>query len=206
MLTASNLTCMRSDRIIFENLGFSLQEGSLLLLKGGNGAGKTTLIEALAGKVRPDKGEILWKNAPIQDNAEFAREIMHIGHKSDIREDLTAVENLQLWGEIYDTKMLIAAALHFYDLDAYENIKVGELSVGLQRRVALSKLMFAPGKLWLLDEPTNFLDEDAILLTTSLIESRVQQGGIVIVATHIMNSAVGSHTLSLGDFVPEISA
>jgi heme exporter protein A len=66
--------------------------------------------------------------------------------------------------------------------------------------VALARLIVVPCKLWLLDEPTNFLDEDAVLLTASLIESRVKQGGIVVAASHIMNSAIAAHTLFMEDF------
>jgi heme exporter protein A len=96
--------------------------------------------------------------------------------------------------------MLLPAALKFYGLTPYKDCLARELSAGWQRRVALSRLIIAPCKLWLLDEPTNFLDEEAVMLTASLIESRVKQGGIVIAASHIMNSAVASHTLWLEDF------
>ncbi len=66
--------------------------------------------------------------------------------------------------------------------------------------MALARLIVAPSKLWLLDEPTNFLDDEAVKLMAGLIEARVAQGGIVVVASHIMNSSIAAHTLWLGDF------
>jgi len=174
----------------------------MLLIKGANGAGKTSLIDILAGKSAANEGQVLWNGKSIKNHPDFSRDMMLIGHSSNINENVTAGENIAAWAKQYDTETLINAALHYYDLGHYKDTKAAHLSAGMQRRLALSRLIVAPCKLWLLDEPTNFLDEEALLLTVSLIETRVKQGGIVIAATHIMNSAVDAHTLDLGDFTP----
>ncbi len=257
MLVAENLTCMRSERTIFKGLGFCLQEGALLLLKGANGSGKTSLLKMIAGLTKPKEGAIYWNGAVISggtasflrkqesskaataspeafrrrgisggkelfsslplvkldprlrgdDEArdDFKRQLMMVGHKSAVKLDLTVEENLRFWGRLYGTEMLLPAALKFYNLGRYQETPCKELSAGWQRRVALARLIIAPCKLWLLDEPTNFLDEEAVLLTASLIESRVKQGGIVIAASHSMSSAVASHVLSLEDFDGKIN-
>jgi len=201
MLTCENIACQRGDRIIFKQLGFCLQEGTLLLLKGPNGSGKTSLIKILCGLLPADSGQILWNNEPTENNDSFRRDLMMIGHKSAVKSDLTVQENLEFWARLYDTDMLVPAALKFYDLVGFKDVLAGQLSTGWQRRVALARLIVAPCKLWLLDEPTNFLDDDAVLLTASLIETRVRQGGVVVVASHIMNSAIAAHTLYMGDFL-----
>ncbi len=241
MLVAENLTCMRSERTIFKGLGFCLQEGALLLLKGANGSGKTSLLKMIAGLTKPKEGAIYWNGAVISGGAasflrkqesskaaisggkelfsslprvkldprlrgddeardDFKRQLMMVGHKSAVKLDLTVEENLRFWGRLYGTEMLLPAALKFYNLGRYQETPCKELSAGWQRRVALARLIIAPCKLWLLDEPTNFLDEEAVLLTASLIESRVKQGGIVIAASHSMSSGVASHVLEIGDF------
>jgi len=200
MLSCENLRVVRGEKRVFSGVGFSLQEGGILLLKGANGSGKTTLIKVLAGLLPADEGEIFWDCVSIKDNNEFKRNLMYIGHKSGVKTDATVYENLEFWAKIYDTELLIPAALKFFDLDKFADVPAGQLSAGWQRRVALARLIVSPCKLWLLDEPTNFLDEDAVILTASLIESRVQQGGIVITASHIMNSAIPAHTLMMSDF------
>lgn len=200
MLVAKNLTCRRQDRIIFKQLGFCLTGGALLLLKGPNGSGKTSLIKILAGLIPADGGEITWNNETVINNPDFKRELMYIGHKSAVKLDSTVEENVSFWGKLYGTETLLPAALKFYDLAKFADVPAGQLSAGWQRRVALARLIVAPCKLWLLDEPTNFLDEEAVMLTASLIESRVTQGGIVIAASHIMNSSIAAHTLWMGDF------
>ncbi len=206
MFSCENLSCTRGEKKIFEHLGFSLAEGSLLLLKGANGTGKTTLIKLLAGLIAPDVGTVLWDGKPIKDNADFKRDLMMIGHKSGVKSDATVYENLRFWGKLFDSEMLIPAALSFYNLTKFSDVPAAQLSAGWQRRIALARLIVSPCKLWLLDEPTNFLDEEAVILTASLIESRVKQGGIVIAASHIMNSAVAAHNLFMEDFAPHAKA
>ena len=200
MLSCDTITCIRGESIIFKKLGFTLQEGTLLLLKGPNGSGKTSLIKILSGLMPCEHGQVLWNNKPIINNYGFKRDVMYIGHKSGVKTDYTVFENIAFWAKLFDTELLIEAALKFFDLNSYRDVPASQLSSGWQRRVALARLIVAPCKLWLLDEPTNFLDEDAVILTASLIESRVKQGGIVVAASHIMNSAIAAHTLNMEDF------
>lgn len=200
MLICNNLCCIRGNNVIFRSLGFCLQSGSLLILKGANGSGKTTLLKIISGLLKPENGDVLWDNDPIYDNHLFKRDLMMIGHKSGVKGDATVYENISFWAKLYDTEVLIPAAMSFYGLSRFADIPASHLSAGWQRRVALARLIVAPCRLWLLDEPTNFLDEEAVILTASLIESRVKQGGIVVLASHIMTSAISSHTLWMGDF------
>jgi len=62
MLNVSSLRCVRGDRCLFKDVGFSLQDGELLHLHGHNGSGKTTLMRTLAGLGQPAEGEIRWQD------------------------------------------------------------------------------------------------------------------------------------------------
>ncbi|NBO19381.1 MAG: cytochrome c biogenesis heme-transporting ATPase CcmA, partial [Proteobacteria bacterium] len=197
MFAVENLACIRAERLLFSHLGFSLQPGSLLLLKGANGVGKTSLIKILTGLGAPSEGKVTWMGENIAGNFDFRRDMKYIGHKSGVKADCTVEENIAYWARMYGTTELISAALQFYDLQKFRHAYAGQLSAGWQRRVALARLIVVPCRMWILDEPTNFLDEEAVMLTATLIETRVTQGGIVVVASHIMNSAIAAHTLYL---------
>lgn len=201
MLIAENLSCVLSERTLFTGVGFCLQPGALLLLKGANGSGKTSLLRILSGLMPTSAGSVTWEGKSITGNADFKRELMVVGHKSAVKLDATVEENLRFWGRMTNTEMLVPAAMRFYELEKFADTPARELSAGWQRRVALARLIVLPCKLWMLDEPTNFLDEEGVILTASLIETRVKQGGIVVIASHIMNSAVASHTLMMEDYV-----
>lgn len=200
MLTVENISCTRGDKLLFSHLGFSLTPGALLLLKGPNGIGKTTLIKMMAGLGAPEQGSICWNGATVKDNTDYKNDMIYIGHKSAVKLDGTVQENLAFWAALYETQTLLPAALAFYGLEALKDVPARQLSAGWQRRVALARLILVPCTVWLLDEPTNFLDDEAVMLTASLIESRVTQGGIVVVASHIMNSAIAAHTLYMVDY------
>jgi heme exporter protein A len=204
MLSCENLTCMRGDAVLFRDLGFCLPLGSLLLLKGPNGVGKTSLLRVLCGLLTPRYGHIAWDGNSITHNDDFKRDLMVVGHKSAVKLESTVEENIRFWARLFGTETLIPAALKYYDLTPFKDSPAAELSAGWQRRVALARLVVAPCRLWLLDEPTNFLDDNGVLLTASLIESRVTQGGIVVVASHIMNSSIAAHTLWLQDFTSPV--
>lgn len=199
-LSCENLTALRGERLIFEGVGFCLPPGGFLLLKGANGSGKTSLLRTLAGLMHPETGQVRWKDQPITRSPEFASELVYLGHKNGLKLECTVFENLAFWARALETELMLPAALQFYGLAGMEDIPCHRLSAGWQRRVALARLLLSRGDLWLLDEPTNFLDQEGIALTGSLIETRVKHGGIVIVASHTMGSSVDAHTLRLEDY------
>lgn len=135
MFTAENLTCRRGDRILFENLGFSLTPGALLLLKGPNGVGKSSLLKILAGLLPAEQGNISWKNQPIQKSSDFKRDLMVIGHKSAVKSDSTVYENVSFWAKLHGTETLIPAALKYFDLTRMQDAPASELSAGDRKSV-----------------------------------------------------------------------
>ncbi|HID44842.1 MAG TPA: ATP-binding cassette domain-containing protein, partial [Chromatiaceae bacterium] len=95
MLEVINLQCTRGDRCLFSGIGFTVGEGELLHLYGHNGSGKTTLMRTLCGLITPTDGEVRWKGLPIRKQRdEYAAELLYLGHKNGLKDDLTGVENL----------------------------------------------------------------------------------------------------------------
>jgi len=178
LLTVSNLTLSRGGRQLFENLGFALAPGELLLVRGPNGAGKSSLLLALAGILRAESGEIAW--------AGDEPPALHLlAHQAGVKGRLTLAENLNFWAAVNGAGGLPAdAALEAVGLGGIGSIEAGHLSAGQTRRLALARLLVTPRPVWLLDEPTASLDAAGDALVARLIGEHLKSGGAVIAATH----------------------
>jgi heme exporter protein A len=188
MLEVNNLECIRGDRSLFSGLGFTLNRGELLHLKGHNGSGKTTLIRALCGLITPAQGEVLWNGTNIRrQREEFASAVLYLGHLSGIKDDLTAIENMQILSRLdglADTENQIWQALEEIGLRGHEDLPVRVLSQGQKRRVALARLLFSESPFWLLDEPFTALDRAAVDFLQVVISKHIANGGMAILTTH----------------------
>lgn len=189
MLSFNTLACERGERRLFAGLDCELAAHTLLEVRGANGSGKTSLLRMLCGLLDPAAGTILWKGQAIHTLGEQYRgQIAYLGHASGVKDELNAGENLQFSARLASLAADTAsttAALAWFGLEDQMHQACRTLSQGQRRRVALARLRLAATRpLWILDEPFTALDTHAIQLTQSLIESHVEQGGIVILTTH----------------------
>ena len=188
MLEITDLECQRGDRRLFADVNFSLDKNELLHIYGHNGSGKTTLMRTVCGLITPDKGSVRWAGERIhKQRDEFAAELVYLGHKNGIKDDLTGVENLlvacRLDGMHVNRKQAWDA-LESMGLRGHEDLPARVLSQGQQKRVALARLLLTHAPLWILDEPFVGLDVAAVDLLQSVIRSHVAQGGMVMLTTH----------------------
>lgn len=201
MLEARALSCVRGERLLFQNLNLAVATGECLHIRGENGVGKTSLLRLLTGLSKPETGEILWGNQSItQDPSAYHRELLFLGHRDALKEDLSALENLQLYAalddiELADDKAL--AALWRFGLRGREDLPVSCLSAGQKRRVLMARMLTRQAKLWILDEPFNALDIQAVQALQALIEEHIEQGGLVVLTSHQELSLSSVRTLSL---------
>lgn len=188
VLTVENLQCIRGERTLFESLSFHVASGKLLYVQGDNGSGKTTLLRTISGLSQPQDGQISWNSEAIQSLAEdYTGQVLYVGHLAGIKEDLTAVENLQfaatLTGNNVSREQAIAA-LTQVNIARCADLPTRVLSQGQKRRVALARLWLQDNPLWVLDEPFTALDVEAIKMITQHIETFVTSGGIVVFTSH----------------------
>jgi heme exporter protein A len=203
MLTCHNLHAIRGEKLLFSHLGFSLQAGSALVLRGANGSGKSTLLRLLAGIMTPAQGSVQWQNQPIQQNHDYLQSMLYIGHQNALKPELSVYDNIQYWASLRGTEMLVPAAMQFFDLWKIEAIPAGQLSAGWQRRVALARLLAMPSRLWLLDEPAANLDAEGAEMLDGLIATRVKQDGIVVLASHTQTTYPSLHIEDFCGFLKE---
>ena len=187
-LSADNLVGVRGDRLLFEKLNFNLSNGTVLYLQGENGSGKTTLLRTICGLSKPYEGNINWCGENIHSLAEeYSKLVLYIGHLAGIKEDLTALENLQFSLALCGANISADNAtevLKMLGLAKGLNLPTRMLSQGQKRRVALARLWLQELPLWILDEPFTALDASATSLLKQKIEAFANDGGIVVMTTH----------------------
>lgn len=187
MLHCNKLTCVREERILFKDLSFTVKAGQIVQIAGVNGAGKTTLFRSLAGLSAAYSGDVFWQGRAISaDRESFCRQLLYIGHKTAIKPELTALENLQYFQKMHSSH----AQLNIWDvlakvgLAGYEDICCSQLSAGQQRRVALARLWLNNCVLWVLDEPFSALDEAGVASLEALFIKHAANGGMVLLTSH----------------------
>ncbi len=188
ILEVNDLACERGDHHLFSGLNFTLSAGELTQVQGENGSGKTTLLRTLCGLVQPAQGTVQWCGQDINEWDEvFHAQMCYLGHLNAIKDELSALENLQMSAGMagYRVNELEAvAALRRMGLRRKEHLPVRVLSQGQRRRVALSRLLIGDAKLWILDEPLTALDVGAVGLIQELIGEHLSKGGMTIFTTH----------------------
>ena len=165
------------DRLLIEDLSFSLPRGGIVGVIGPNGAGKTTLFRMITGQEKPDRGTLQ------------VGETVHLAYVDQSRDALDPAKNV--WQEISGGAELLqlgtrqmasrayVASFNFKGSDQQK--KVGDLSGGERNRVHLATLLKSGGNLLLLDEPTNDLDVDTL---RALEDALLSFAGCAVVITH----------------------
>src|SRR6202030_10447 len=158
VIEAEQLRKGYGDRLLIEDLSFSLPPGGIVGVIGANGAGKTTLFRMITGQDKPDKGTIT------------VGESVHLGYVDQSRDSLDGKKSV--WEEISGGNELIllgkrevnsrgyCSSFNFKGADQQK--KVGSLSGGERNRVHLAKMLKSGANVLLLDEPTNDLDVDTL--------------------------------------------
>jgi len=182
--TGRNLTCVRGGRIVFEGLDFDVAEGTSLLLRGPNGSGKSSLLRMAAGFLAPEDGTFGWSN-DVPDRGIHSQHIAYVGHLDAVKSAFSVAENLQFWIRIGGGEESASLnALEAMGIGHLADLPAGFLSAGQRRRLNLARLAASTAPLWLLDEPTVSLDEEAVAQLMQLLRHHISSGGLAMIATH----------------------
>ena len=195
-----DLACARGDRVVFAGLAFALAPGEALVLSGANGAGKSSLLRLMAGLARPSAGRIAWDGADIaEDPAAHAGRLHYVGHLDAVKPALTVAENLAFWAALRG-KRAVGAALAGFGIDHLAAMPARFLSAGQRRRLALARMLVAPARLWLLDEPAAALDEEGVAAVHASIAAHRAAGGLCVVTTNVALDLAAPRRLDVGDY------
>ncbi|HEV8686898.1 MAG TPA: ABC transporter ATP-binding protein [Gaiellaceae bacterium] len=178
MIHAVGLEKRYGAKRVLRNLDLDVEQGGFLLVTGPNGSGKTTLLRLVAGLAAPTGGV-------LEVRAE-RRDLGFLGHEPLVYRELTALENLDLYGRLYhvpERRERIGMLLERFGLWEARSERVATYSRGMQQRLALCRVFLHDPSLILLDEPFSGLDaEGAELLDRELAELRAS--ATFLVSTH----------------------
>ena len=167
VIKVENLSKGYGDRLLIEDLSFSLPPAGIVGIIGANGAGKTTLFRMLTGQEKPDSGNITVGDTVQLSYVDQSRDSLNPDHS--VYEEITGgADTLKVGGREIHGRAYVAS-FNFKGSDQQK--KVGELSGGERNRVHLAKLLKSGGNVLLLDEPTNDLDVDTLRALETALEA-----------------------------------
>jgi heme exporter protein A len=178
MIHARGLTKRFGDKRVLDGLNLDLERDGFLLVTGPNGSGKTTLLRLCAGLAAPTAGEL--------DVAVDRARIGFVSHEPLVYRELTALENLDLYGRLYrvpERRERIGMLLERFGLWEARAERAGAFSRGMVQRLALCRAFLHESDLYLLDEPFAGLDSAGDELLSRELEERRARATFVV-ATH----------------------
>jgi len=177
VVEAESIRKAYGDKLLFDDLSFSLPRGGIVGVIGPNGAGKTTLFRLITGEEKVDAGTLRVGETVKLAYVSQSRDTLD--PKKSVWEEISGgEENIQVGSRTRNARAY-AASLNFRGADQQK--KVGDLSGGERNRVHLAKLLRSGGNVLLLDEPTNDLDVDTL---RALEEAILDFAGCVVVISH----------------------
>ena len=191
MIEIKNINKKFNDKVIFNNLNLTIEDGEILAISGASGSGKTTLLNILGKLDKEYDGNIIIDNKNLKSITQtnyLRNTIGYLFQNYALADNLTVTRNLDFSLKYSDDKSLEAKenALEMVGLDPkeYLNKKIYTLSGGEQQRVALARLFLKPCSIILADEKTGSLDVKNRDVVLEILRKMNEHGKTVIVVTH----------------------
>ena len=197
MITVDNLTKKFGEVTAIEGLTFQVEEGEIFGFLGPNGAGKTTTIRMLCCLISKTSGEARIDNYDVDKAADSLQIRKMIGLVTDnvgLYNDLTAFENLDFYGKLYEVheghrRENIERFLKMLDLWERKDTRAGSFSKGMKQKLALARALIHEPKLLFMDEPTANLDPESAKTVRDFILEVKKQGRTIFLNTHNLEEA-----------------
>ena len=177
LVNAETISITYGTRTILDGVSLGLGRGDVIGVVGRNGDGKTTLLQILTGVAMPDTGRVVRTGAV---SIGYLHQADDFHPETSVREVIVAGAPDHVWAANAATRAVVEHLLADVDLDA----RVGQLSGGERRRVALVALMLGDHDLLVLDEPTNHLDVEAVAWLADHLNALAEQNTAMLVVSH----------------------
>ena len=186
-LHVENVTVIRGNRLVLDDLSVTADSGDIIWIRGANGCGKSTLLRLVAGLLSLSSGAVHAEGRIALADENLA-----------LDSNLTVGKALQFWADMDGASAHDrGAALTDMDLLGLADIPVRFLSTGQRKRASIAHVLASRADIWLLDEPYNGLDSASCARLDQSITTHAASGGIVLVAAHQPPSINVAHSLVL---------
>ena len=197
ILNLKNVSVSFQGFLALNNLNLTLSKGELRAVIGPNGAGKTTFLDVITGKVKPTKGDVLFKGRSLVGKKEHKIARIGIGRKFQsprVFENLSVQENLEISVSQYSSTIKLIAAkptqdkleevrklMNIVNLSEQSNTKAGSLSHGQKQWLEIAMLLGQKPSLMLIDEPVAGLTDEETDLTADLLKSLAGDNTVLVI-------------------------
>lgn len=203
VITAHQLTRRFGSFTAVDSISFTVKQGEIFGFLGANGAGKTTAIKMLTGLIKPSSGFASVAGFDIARHPESVkRNIGYMSQRFSLYEDLSIIENIQLYGGIYglsnaDINRKSRQLIDNLSLHDNANSLVKTLPLGWKQKLAFSVAILHQPAIVFLDEPTGGVDPITRRQFWEMIYEAADKGTTVFVTTHYMDEAEYCHRISI---------
>ena len=195
MINVSNLRKTFDTIEALKGISFNIQQGECYGLLGPNGAGKTTTISIMSTLLEPNEGKVSIAGYDLKKNPlECKKNIGVVTQEIALYNELSAYDNLQFWGGLYNVPKLelkarIDELLNLFGLLERKNDKVKTYSGGMKRRINIASALLHMPNVLFMDEPTVGIDPQSRNLIFEVVEKLHKEGMTIIYTTHYMEEA-----------------
>ena len=193
IIKVENLTKKYGYLKALDGISFELIEGDFLSVFGPNGAGKSTLLKILSTQTKLSSGSVFFDNISVQKLPDaFRNSFGIISHLPFLYENLSAMENLNFYGKLYNVDNLkerIKELLNKVELYKRRNDLVRNYSRGMLQRLSIARALIHNPRIILLDEPYTGLDQHASFILSEILKEQFEDKKTIIMVTH--NLSIG---------------
>lgn len=178
---------------VLKDISFSIGKGEIIGLIGPSGSGKTTVVKTIIGMEKADQGEVMVQGQRMPDRLTL-NQVGYMAQSDALYMELSALQQLNFFSKLYGVpknrrKQRISECMRLVDLESDLSKKVMNYSGGMKRRLSLALALLHEPEILVLDEPTVGIDPRLRKQIWEKLQVLKQQGGSILVTTHVMDEA-----------------
>lgn len=190
ILDVKNISKSFKNKIVLDNISFSISQGEIIGLVGPNGAGKSTIMKIISGLLMQNSGSVEVCGITImEDRLKYLSNLSSIIETPALYEELTGFENIDFIRKVNNISVdEMNKIISFVNIKDSISLKVNGYSLGMKQRLALGIALLTNPKLLILDEPTNGLDPEGVLQLREMLKSISKEYNTsILISSHILS-------------------